>query len=185
MTPNGNFDYTHRAKKQNRADIVSSVCAYLSAATLYFSSVFVKGIKFVPVLQLLALIAVVIGVFINQRYTWTSFVYGIIPKDADTGELYFVVYRVTGKRQSCLVKVDMAGLRELIPCTAKDDGKARASKYPSAERYNYCASMAPAKYTRAVFRADGGVAVIAFEPDSTLLSMMENVYKLVKTENDI
>lgn len=184
MIPNHGYDYTHRAKKQNNADIVSSVCAYLSAATLYFSPMIVKGIRYAPVLQFFALIAVVIGVFINQRYTWTSFVYGIIPKDADSGELYLVIYRVQGKRQSCLVKVDMSGLREIIQCTAKDDGKSKTSKYPSAQRYNYCVSMAPATYIRAVFDADGGIAVIAFEPDKTLLNMMENVYNYKKTEAD-
>ena len=174
-------DYTHRAKRQNKSDIVSSVCAYISAAVLYFSSIFVDGIKYVPVLQFLALVFIVTGVFINQRHTWLSFVYGVVPREnknsGETDGEYFVVYRVQGKRQSCLAKIDMNGLISVIKCTHNDDGKSEISRYKNPTCYNFCISMMPAAYTRAVFYADGGIVVISFEPDSTLSAILERAPK--------
>lgn len=169
-------DYTHRAKKKNKTDIVFSVCAYLSAAVLYLSSVFVPGIKYVPVLQFCALAAIVTAVYINQRHTWLSFIYGIIPEEnKNTGDVTganFVIYRVQGKRQTCLVKIDVRDCLKLIHCTHNDDHKSELADLQSPEIYNYCATMCPAEYCRAVFRADGGIAVIAFEPDEVLTALL-------------
>ena len=175
-------DYTHRAKKQSKTDIVTSVCAYISAAVLYLPSVLVDGIRFVPVLQFCALISIVTALYINQRYTWLYFVYGVIPNEnrnsGDVTGSSFVIYRVQGKRRTCLVKVDVRECVKLIRCTHKDDRKSEIAEFDSPKIYNYCATMCPAVYYRAVFRADGGIAVISFEPDMTLLSLiLENVPK--------
>lgn len=171
-------DYTHRAKRKNKTDIVFSVSAYISAAVLYFSSIWIPGIKYVPVLQFLALIMLVVGIFINQRYTWTSFVYGVIPEEnKNSGEVtgsFFVVYRLSGKRRTCLAKINMADCLKIIRCTHRDPHKNEISHYGSPTEYNFCATMCPAEYYRAVFSADGGIAVIGFEPDSTLIEIIKD-----------
>lgn len=170
-------DYTFRAKRKNKTDIVFSVCAYISAAVLYFSSIWIPGIKYVPVLQFLALALLVIGIYINQRYTWTSFIYGVIPEEnKNSGEItgvFFVVYRVQGKHRTSLAKINMADCKKLIRCTHRDPHKDDIAKYGPSTVYNFCATMCPAEYYRAVFHADGGIAVIGFEPDETLLSIIK------------
>lgn len=166
------YNYRYRVKKSNNTDIVSSVCAYLSAAVLYFSSIFIEGIKYVPILQFCALAALVVGIYISQRYSWCVYTYGIIPKeDKNSGEVcgsYFVAYRTVGKRQTCLSKIDMSGCKKIIHCTHKNNRKSEIAEYGSPNIYNFCATMCPAEYYRAVFEADGGIAVISFEPDKTL-----------------
>lgn len=174
---NGNYsDYTYRAVKKNRSDIVSSIAAYVSAAVLYFPSVFVDGIKFVPVLQFCALAAIVAGIYINQRYTWVSYIYAVNPREDAVSEetvgLYFVVRRIQGKRQVCLAKIDVSDCIAIFECTHKDAHKDEISRFGQTERYDFRATMCPASYVRAVFRADGGVAVIDFEPDDILLAIL-------------
>lgn len=170
------FDYRHRAEKANKTDIVFSVSCYLSAAVLYFSSIFVPGIKYVPVLQFGALVCLVAGIYINQRFSWCVYTYGVMPKEnINSGETigtYFVVYRTVGKRQSCLCKTDMSGLLRLVRCTHKDAHKEIVKEYTSPNIYNFCATMCPAVYYRAVFEADGGIAIISFEPDKALLGII-------------
>lgn len=170
-------DYRHRAVKSNKTDIVFSLCAYLSAALLYIYPLVVDGVRFVPVMQFCALVALVIGIYISQRYSWCVYTYGVIPNEnKNSGEvegLYFVAYRTVGKRQTCLSKIDMHGLKKIIRCTHKEDHKDEISAYGSPNVYNFCATMCPAQYYRAVFEADGGIAVISFEPDMTLAHIMK------------
>lgn len=177
MNESSKNNYTYRVEKQNKTDIVFSVSAYISAAVLYFPSIFVDGIKYVPVLQFLALTALVVGIYINVRYTWVRFVYGIVPLEnknsGETAEYTFIVYRVQGRRQSCLAKINVSDCIRLIPCTHKENHKNELSDLSSPARYNFRATMFPAKYCRAVFRADGGIAVIDFEPDETLYTIMK------------
>lgn len=176
MTGKNFNDYTHAAKKQNKTDIVFSAASYMSAAVLWFSSSFIDGIKYVPVLQLCALTALVVGIYINQRYTWVRYVYGVIPgENKNSGEItafYFVIYRTVGKRQNCLLKVDIRDCLRLIDCTHKDDHKNELSVYVPYTRYDFRATMAPAEYCRVVMKADGETVVAAFEPDETLRAIM-------------
>ena len=173
---NNGLDYRHRAEKSNKTDIVFSVAAYVSAAVLYFPSVFVNGIKYVSLLRLCALVCLVAGIYINQRFSWCVYTYGVMPKEninsGETVGTYFIVYRTVGKRQSCLCKTDMSGLLRLVRCTHKNAHKEIVKEYNSPNIYNFCTTMCPAVYYRAVFEADGGIAVISFEPDNTLLGII-------------
>ena len=170
------FDYTHRAARANKTDIVFSVVCYISAAFLYLYPIFVKGVRFVPILQFLALVCLVAGIYINQRYTWVYYVYGVIPSEnKNSGEVTgvsLVVYRVQGKRKTTLAKADLCGIKALIPCTHKDPHNAEVTGYGAASRYDFRATMCPAEYCRIVLEADGGLAVISFEPDKTLYSLL-------------
>lgn len=176
---NNNIDYTYRAVRRNKTDIVFSVAAYVSAAVLYFPSVFVEGIRYVPILQFCALAAIVAGIYINQRYTWVSYVYAVKPKEDAVSEevtgAYFIVYRIQGKRQVCLAKIDISDCMALYDCTHKDRKKNEIAAHGAAARYDFRRTMAPPTYCRAVFRADGTIAVIDFEPDETLRSILLSV----------
>ncbi len=176
MNGEPNFDYTHRAVKSNKTDMVFSISAYISAALMYLYPLIIKGVRFVSVLQFCALVCLVCGIYINQRYSWVSYVYGIIPSEnKHSGEATgssFVVYRIQGKRKTTLAMIDMTGIEAVLPCTHKNDRRAEIQACESPTLYNFCATMCPAKYSRAVFRADGGIAVIAFEPDATLSTLL-------------
>ena len=171
-------DYTHRAKKQNKSDIVASICLYVSAAVLYLPSVLVHGIKFVPMLQFLALVLLVFGVFVNQRYTWQVYSYGVVPRenlhdpDAPPSGEYFVVYRTVGKRRTCLAKIDMSGILAFVKCTHKNDMASAFADLGPVDRYDFRTTMMPAVYYKAAFRADGENVVISFEPDETLVGIL-------------
>lgn len=188
---NGNrtFDgYTYRAVKKNKTDIVFSITSYISAAVLYFPSVYVDGIKYASVLQLCALAALVSGIYINQRYTWVSYIYSVSPREDPVTEeitsFYFCVCRIYGKRRNYLAKIDMADCIAVLDCTHKDKRKADIAKYGVTARYDFRATMAPASYCRAIFKTDGEVVAISFEPDETLRAiLMQNSGRVNKEED--
>lgn len=171
-----NYDYTQKATYQNRTDITLSVTSYIAAAVLYLYPVFVEGVKFIPLLQFLSLALIVVGIFVNQRYTWSKYVYRIKPlENKNSGEITgfsFLVYKVQGNKNTCLADIPCRDCIRLIKCTKKDKNPAELSSYQNPARYSFTQTLMPETFHTAVFRADGGIAIIRFEPDEEFVNIL-------------
>lgn len=176
MNANDHKDYTIHARRKNRTDITLSVTCYLASAFLYIYSALVEGVKYGAVLQFLSLLLIVIGIYVNQRYTWTNFIYSIkATENKNSGETEgysFYVYKVQGKKSTCIANIPCCDCIRIVKRGrgAKDDGSLALDK--DAARYSFTQTMMPDTYYTAVFNADGGIAHISFEPDEVMLSLL-------------
>ncbi len=169
-------EYTIHAVRKNRTDITLSVTCYLASAFLYIYSVAVEGVRYGSVLQFLSLLLIVVGIYVNQRYTWTNFIYSVKATESmNSGEVTgysFYVYKVQGKKSTCLANIpckDCTGIVKRVR-GAKDGGAPAADK--DTARYSFTQTMMPDTYYTAVFNADGGTAHISFEPDEVMVSIL-------------
>ncbi len=173
---NDHKDYTIYARRKNRTDITLSVTCYIASAFLYVYSVLVEGVKYGSLLQFLSLFLIVIGVYVNQRYTWTNFIYSVkATENMNSGDIEgysFYVYKVQGKKSTCLVNVPCKDCIKLVKRErgVKSDGSISVDK--DAARYSFTQTMMPDIYYTAVFNADGGTAHISFEPDEVMISLL-------------
>lgn len=179
-------EYIQRAARANRTDISLSVTCYVSAAVFYFYPVFVDGVKFVSVLQFLAMALLVIGIYVNQRYSWTNYIYMIRAcENRNSGEVTgynFAVHRVQGKKGVCLADIPCRDIISVHECTSKSKVPESVKKNKDINRYSFTQTLMPATFYTAVFNADGGTVAVAFEPDETLVSMLKSC---VATEENI
>ncbi len=169
-------DYTYRAIRKNKSDIVLSVIMYISAVVSYGFSL-VDGIGSASILQFLALVLVVSAVFVNQRYTWQTYAYRIKPLESrNTGDFIgysFVVYKLQGKKSVMAANIPCRDCLKVVKCTHKNKHPAELAAYDKPARYYFTKSLMPAEYYTAAFRADGGIVLISFEPDDMLLSYLK------------
>lgn len=169
--------YTIHATRKNRTDITLSITSYVSAAILYFYSVFVNGVSYTSVMQFVSLLFIVVGIYVNQRYTWTNFIYAIKPvENKNSGEIIgysFFVYRVQGKKSTCLVEIPC---RDCIGIIAHKRGEKNEKSTVDTDvaRYKFTQTLMPDTYHTAIFRADGGIAHISFEPDEALAAILSS-----------
>lgn len=176
MNGNGYKDYSIHAVRKNRTDITLSLTSYIASVFLYVYSVLVEGVKYGSVLQFLSLLFIVIGIYVNQRYTWTNFIYSVkATENKNSGETEgysFYVYKVQGKKSTCLANIPCRDCIRIVKRGrgVKDDGKLSEDK--DAARYSFTQTMMPDTYYTAVFNADGGIAHISFEPDEVMLSLL-------------
>lgn len=180
-------EYIQHAKRANRTDISLSLTCYISAAIMYFYSILVDGVKYVPLLQFLAMALLVIGIYVNQRYSWTNYIYMIRAcENKHTGEstgFNFSVHKVQGKKSSCLADIPCCDIIAFEKCTSKSKVPEIVKSSQNVNRYFFTQTMMPAYFYTAVFRADGGIAAIAFEPDETLAEMLASYVDYKNTEN--
>lgn len=171
-------EYTIHATRKNRTDLTLSITAYLAAAILYFYSVGVDGVKYVSIMQFLALAMLVIGIYVNQRYTWTNFIYALKPdesnNDAENVGYSFYVYRIQGKKSVCLAKIPCRDCTGIVKRQHGEKKPAALKADKDTARYSFLQTMMPNVYHTAVFRADGGVAHISFEPDEVFVSILSS-----------
>ncbi len=181
-------EYIQHAKRANRTDISLSVTCYISAAILYFYSILVDGVKYVSFLQFFAMALLVIGIYVNQRYSWTNYIYMIrANENKHTGEIIgfnFAVHRVQGKRSSCLADISCSDIISIDKCTSKSKIPESVKSQKNISRYTFTQTMMPAEFYTAVFNADGGVVSVAFEPDEVIVKMLEACVT-VKNEADL
>ncbi len=170
-------EYIQHVKRANRTDITLSVACYLSAAVCWFYPMFVDGVKYASVMQFVSLALLVAGIFVNQRYTWTSYIYMIRSvENKNSGEMTgynLAVHRVQGKRSTCLADIPTTGLISIDECTQKSKVPEKIKNNKEIVRYSFTQTLLPAKFHTAVFSADGGTVAIAFEPDEIIVSMLE------------
>ncbi len=168
-------DYTYRAARKNRSDIVLSVVMYVSAVVAYGFSM-IDGIGSAGILQYLALVLIVAAVFVNYRYTWQTYAYRIKPLESrNTGDFIgysFIVYKITGKKSVMAANIPCRDCIKIVECTHKSKRPAALATYEKPMRYFFTKNLMPAVYYTAVFRADGGIVFIAFEPDDEFLSYL-------------
>lgn len=181
-------EYIQHAKRANRTDISLSLTCYISAAIMYFYSILVDGVKYVPLLQFFAMALLVVGIYVNQRYSWTNYIYMIRScENKHTGEITgfnFSVHRVQGKRSSCLADIPCADIIAFEECTSKSKVPEIVKSNKNVSRYSFTQTMMPARFHTAVFNADGGIAAIAFEPDEALAEMLASCVNCKKIENE-
>lgn len=181
-------EYIQHAKRANRTDISLSLTCYISAAIMYFYSILVDGVKYVPLLQFSAMALLVVGIYVNQRYSWTNYIYMIrVCENKHTGEatgFNFSVHKVQGKRSSCLADIPCSDIIALEECTSKSKVPEIIKSSKNVNRYFFTQTMMPARFYTAIFSADGGIASIAFEPDETLVEMLASCVKSKKIENE-
>ncbi len=181
-----NFDYTITAQYKNRTDITLSVTAYVSSILLYVYPAFVQGVKYAAVLQFISLALLTLGIFVSQRYSWQRFVYCIKPSEnLNSGEISghsFVVYKIQGKKKTTLADIPCRDLLKLVKCTAKDKKNEEFVGFEKTARYSFTQTMMPDTFYTAVFRADGGTAIIRFEPDETFVSILNTLKNKEKEE---
>lgn len=179
MNERDNRDYTLKATYQNRTDITLSVTFYVASIFLYIYSVAAKGVSFVSFLQFLSLIFIVCGIFVNQRYTWTKFVYRIKPvENMNSGDLTgysFLVYKVQGNKNICLADIPCKDCIRIIKCSSHNKTPAELSSYSKPSKYSFTQTFMPNTFYTAVFRADGGTAFIKFEPDETFVNILSSL----------
>ncbi len=169
--------YTIHATRKNRTDITLSLTSYVAAAILYFYSVFVNGVSYASVMQFVSLLFIVAGIYVNQRYTWTNFIYAIKPvENKNSGEVTgysFFVYRIQGKKSTCLAEIPCRDCLGIV--THKRGEKSeRSAADADVAQYKFTQTLMPDTYHTAIFRADGGIAHISFEPDETFVAILSS-----------
>lgn len=186
MNENNFYDYTAKAAYKNRTDITLSVTCYIASALLYIWSVAVEGVSYVSVMQFFSLLFIVFGVFVNQRYTWSKFVYRIKPvENKNSGEITghsFLVYKLQGKKSICLADIPARDCIALYECKKNDKKKAELSEYENPARYSFTQTLLSDTFYTAVFKADGGIAVIRFEPDDTFVRILSSLMSKKESE---
>ncbi len=171
-------EYIQHVKRANRTDISLSVTFYVSAAICWFYPLIVDGVKFASVMQFIALAFLVAGIFVNQRYTWTSYIYMIRAcENKNSGEITgynLAVHRIQGKRSTCLADIPCSGIISVDECTQKSKIPENVKKDKDIVRYSFTQTLMPAKFHTAVFSADGGKVAVAFEPDEVITEMLRS-----------
>lgn len=179
-------EYIQHVKRMNRTDISLSVTCYVSAALLYFYSILVEGIKYSSLMQFFALMLLVAGIYVNQRYSWTSFIYMIRAcENKNSGEITgynLAVHRIQGKKSVCLADIPCRDIISIDVCTSKSKIPDSVKSNKDISRYSFTQTMMPAVFHTAVFNADGGTVAIAFEPDEVIVGMLTSCIA-DKTEN--
>ncbi len=169
-------DYIQRATRKNRTDITLSVTCYLAAAVCWIYPAFVDGVKYASVLQFSALVFIVAGVFVNQRYSWTNYLYMIrITEDKPYGSVTgcnLAIHKIQGKRSTCIADIPCSGIISLDKCTKKSKVPEAVKKNKDTVRYSFTQTMLPDEFYTAVFYADGGTVAVSFEPDAHLVAML-------------
>lgn len=182
-------EYTVHATRKNRTDLTLSVTSYVAAGILYFYSIGVEGVKYVSVMQFVALALLVVGIYVNQRYTWTNFIYAIKPvENKNSGEITgysFYVYRIQGKKSTCLADIPCCDCIDIVKRQRGEKKPESLAVDQNTARYSFLQTMMPDVYHTAVFRADGGIAHISFEPDEAFVSMLSSfINKSEASENE-
>lgn len=171
-------EYIQHVKRANRTDISLSVTCYVSAAVFYFYSILVEGVKYGSLLQFFALMLLVAGIYVNQRYSWTSYIYMIrAVENKNSGEITgynLAVHRVQGKKSVCIADIPCRDIVSIDRCTSKSKIPDSVRSNKDTVRYTFTQTMMPAEFHTAVFNADGGTVAIAFEPDEVIVGMLES-----------
>ena len=151
--------YQHQPKRNNKTVPILLLIFALIAVALLFASVILK--KWVGLLQLGAVIALVCEVALFLRYFRRSYVYVIRQTKDSAPDL--VINELNGNECVTVCRLSLDSLLDIK--------KRSSSKKTSGKIYNYCADIAPANAYVLYFEECGEKYSIIMTPDEKMLSI--------------
>lgn len=151
----------------------SMILGCLLIATLFLH------VPYQVIFEVVALIFYVLSFELMYRYSFTTFTY--IIEDGN-----FIVVKRTGQKMMTACNVSMRTAQALVKTPkTKEEKENFAKKFGRVKiRYNYCQVLFPKESRSYLFRFNGELAEIVFQPDAKMESEILRVIAEKIDEND-
>ncbi len=160
--------YELRPQRTNKKAESLIILFFVGAAALFLLSVPLKGIPFLWVIQLLAVMLLVASVYLVTRYVTKGFIYRI--EEAEGGaDLTVTEVASGGRRQITVCRVSLSGIREAVVDT--DGGELKRLRRGQRKIYDYRPDLAPARSIVLLSEECGVECVILLAYDERLLEL--------------
>ncbi len=154
--------YEIRPERTNKKAQSLIILFFIGAAALLLLSVPLKGMPFLWVIQLFAVVLLCVAVFLVTRYLTKGYIYRI-----EDGDLTVVEISSGGKRQLTVCRVSLSGITESSVLTGKEGLRA----YKGKRIYDYRPDLLPERSILLVSAEGGEECVILLGYDDRLLGM--------------
>ncbi len=146
---------TYRPKTLDNKPKVISLCLAAAAVVMFVFSAYAPS--FVAAYQLTALILAVVSLEMYVKYVGSDYVY-------EAAESSLKVYRVNGKKSTCLCSLDYS--QSLSEIVSSKEYLTNKQKFPKTNfNLNYAKNLNPASFYVYFFEFNGKKSMIKFEPD--------------------
>ena len=144
---------------------------FAGAAALFLLSVFMKGMPFLWVIQLFAILLLVAAVFIVTRYVTKTFIYSI---DVIDGQADLSVTEVSsgGRRQITVCRIGLSSIKSVKVSEGKDETVSLLRK-ERKRMFDYRPDINPEKSILLVSDEGGDELLILLAYDEELLRILQ------------
>lgn len=166
----------HTPPKNKTAKYLSFVCMILGC--LLIATIFLD-VPYKVIFEVIALIFYVLSFELMFRYGYTTFTYTL--EDGN-----FIVSKRTGQKRQTVCNVSMRTAVDLVKTPkTKEEKDAFSSRFGRVKiRYNYCQIMMPKESYSYLFRFNGELAEIIFEPNDEMIDAIRAALQAESEEDD-
>ena len=162
--------YEFKPLRSNQKAQKLIILFFAGSAALLILSVFLKGIPFLWVIQLLAILLAGAAVFLVTRYVTKTYEYAVESTEGG-GDLTVTEISSGGKRRITVCRVSLSGLCEVRDIEGKDD-RLEALKKEKRRIFDYRPDLLPEKSILAVAREGGEEYILLLAYSEEFLSIL-------------
>ena len=162
--------YEFRPERTNNKAQKLILLFFIGAAALFVLTVPLKGMPFLWVIQLFAIILTVVAVFLVTRYITKTYEYSVEPVE-DGADLSVTEVSSGGKRRITVCRISLGGIESARAIEGKDEELAALRK-ARRKIFDYRPDLAPEKSILVTAREGGEEYLILLAYNEEFLSIL-------------